>query len=435
MRRVSVPVPSAPVLIGLVFAMVLGLFTGNIISSAATSANVQAAPSTVITACVGSSNPGGSTLNLGGRVITASTLVRIDPSGTCAASENAVAWNTQGSQPVFNHTIVVTATDFNGDNGTRLLSAMTTISNAVPTAQHPYTLKLEPGTYDIGSNSLNLVKFMTLEGSGENKTNIMSTNASNTPPTSGIINLASDTLIKDLSVIGFSDGTSNYVTCIYANYTAGSSNELSTTVLDHVTVLPILGGTIATYGLYTGSTTSLKILDSSILTELNGTVNSNVYGIDSHGDLNIRNSKVVGYVSNSNLGTNHVFGLRVTDGTISIEGSTIIAFNGTATNQALTTLGNATVSIKTSTINAYGIQATTNTALYNSSSLPVTFESGTLKTSSTSGSAGNYAIENSGTLRIGASQVVGSASSNGSLKCIASYNAAFDGLGPSCIAP
>jgi hypothetical protein len=432
MKRITVPVPSAPVLIGLVFALLAALFTGSFVSWAATPANVQADPSTVITGCVGSSNPGDSSLNLGGRTITASTLVRIDPSGTCAANEAAVNLSAGESSSTFNHTIVVTATDDNIDNGARLLSAMTTISNAIPTAQHPYMLKLEPGSYDLDGNSLNLVRFMTLEGSGESKTNIISAIASNSTPTSGIINLTSDTLVKDLSVLGISDGNSNYVMCLYANYSAGPNSELSATVIDHVTVLPILGGKIETYGLYAGTTTNIKIQDSSILAELNGTPNSNVYGIDSHGMLKIQNSQVSGYVANTNLGTNKVYGLRATEGTVTIEQSTLTAFNGTASNHALDVSGNTTVSIKTSTLNANSVQANTNTALYNTSSVAVTFENGTLTTSSTNGGAANNAFENSGTLKIGASQVGGTVSNSGALKCAATYNADFDELGSDC---
>lgn len=431
MKRVTVPVPSAPVLIGLVFAFLSALFTGSFISSAATPASTQAVPSSVITGCVGSSNSGNSVLNLSGRAITASTLVRIDPSGTCAANENALTWNAQGAESVFNHTIVVTATDDNIDNGNRLLSAMTTISNAVPTSQHPYMLELEPGSYDLGSNSLNLVRFMTLKGAGENKTNIISAIASNSPSTSGVINITADTIVKDLSVLGMSDGNSNYVTVLYANFNYVNTGVTSTAIIDHVTVLPILGGKVETYGLYAGSTTDIKVQDSSILAELNGNQNSSIYGIDSHGKLTVQNSTVGGLIAN-NYSNVKIYGIRAAEGTLTITQSTLFASNGSAINHALDAGGNAAVSVKTSTLSAISNQANTNTALYNSSSAAVTFENGALTTSSTNVSATNNAFENSGNLRIGASQVGGSFFNSGSLKCANAYNADFTMLTADC---
>src|SRR4051812_34950327 len=100
MKRVSVPVPSVPLIIGLVFAILLALFTSSFTSSAATPASVQAGDPSIITGCVGSSNPGGSSVSLSGRPITASTLLRVDPSGTCSAGEDALTWNVQGPQGI-----------------------------------------------------------------------------------------------------------------------------------------------------------------------------------------------------------------------------------------------------------------------------------------------------------------------------------------------
>jgi hypothetical protein len=432
MKRITVPVPSAPVLIGLVFALLSALFTGSFISLAAPTANVMADPSTVITGCVGSTNPGSSTLNLGGRTITASTLVRIDPSGTCAADEDTLTWSAGAAASTFNHTIVVTATDDNIDNGSRLLSAMTTISNAVPTAQHPYMLELEPGSYDLDGNSLNLVQFMTLKGAGENKTNIISSFASSSSLTAGILNLTSDDLVKDLSVISTSDGTADYVACIYANYTAGTDNDLSATVLDHVTVTTIFGGAVGTYGLYAGSTANLKIQDSSIVTTVDGPLNSVVLGIDSRGTLKIQNSQVTGYSANGASGDNEVYGVRINAGTVTIEQSTLTAFDGKEANRALQTGGTSNVSVKNSTLNANSLQANLNNALYTNSSEVVIVENGILTTSSTDGGATNQVIRNLGNIKIGASQLGGTILNFGTIKCANSYDANFDELGSDC---
>ena len=436
MKRVTVPVPSAPVLIGLVFALLSALFTGSFISWAATPANVQAVPSTVITGCVGSSTPGGSSLTLAGRTITASTLVRIDPSGTCAANENAVTWNNQVTSPTFSQTVVITSSADQFDNGNRLLAAMTTISNSVPAIANAYLVKLEPGNYDLNGRALNMLTHVDLEGSGQDVTYLSSTIDSNSPPTTGVLNLAAGSEVRNLTVLNY--GESNYGTTIYANYSnQGGLTSLYPSALINVTVVPIIGGTLESRGLYTGPTTSVLVQDSFIDVENGGsdfpTSNLILFGIDSQGTLKVTNSTVV---ARTQAGYK-TYGIRAnTASGVStiIQQTTIDTERGWWTNRAVDIGSSTTITIQNSTLTTYGIKTSENTAVYNSSPYTV-IQNSNLK--ATGGdqydqNSINNALVNLATLKVATSQVNGGVSNTGTLKCVGSYNANFDVLGTDC---
>jgi hypothetical protein len=95
MKRVTFTVPSMPLLIGLVLAFLLGTCVSTFTTQVANGAAPRAAITGPLTGCVGS-NPtaNGVKVNLGGRVITPSTILRLEPTGTCAQNESSVSWNT-----------------------------------------------------------------------------------------------------------------------------------------------------------------------------------------------------------------------------------------------------------------------------------------------------------------------------------------------------
>ncbi|HEX2909407.1 MAG TPA: hypothetical protein VH186_01270 [Chloroflexia bacterium] len=92
MKRITITLPSLPVLIGLVFALLLGMALSTFTASPASGATPAAAISGPVTACVGNSSPNGVKLDLGGRVITPSTILKLDPTGACAG-ESSITWN------------------------------------------------------------------------------------------------------------------------------------------------------------------------------------------------------------------------------------------------------------------------------------------------------------------------------------------------------
>ncbi len=75
----------------------------------------------------------------------------------------------------YSHTLLVSSGGTPTENGTALLSARDIISNSNPSAANPYLLKLEPGNYALGNQSLTLLPNVDLEGSGEGTTTISST--------------------------------------------------------------------------------------------------------------------------------------------------------------------------------------------------------------------------------------------------------------------
>ncbi len=75
-------------------------------------------------------------------------------------------------------TVVVGPVGAPADNGTALLAAMSGITTA--SATNPWILKIEPGIYDLGASSLAMKAYVDIEGSGEQLTTIRSTSAAGT---------------------------------------------------------------------------------------------------------------------------------------------------------------------------------------------------------------------------------------------------------------
>ena len=85
--------------------------------------------------------------------------------GTTGAAGDMGAKGDMGTAgPGFSTTVLVSPTGTAQQNGTALLAAMSGITDA--SATKPYMLKLEPGTYDIGSMTLTAKDFVDIEGSG-----------------------------------------------------------------------------------------------------------------------------------------------------------------------------------------------------------------------------------------------------------------------------
>lgn len=93
MKRITIAVPSTPILIGLVAALFLGMCISTFTAQIANGAAPAVAASGPLTGCVGNPSANGVKINLGGRVITPTTLLRLEPTGTCASNETSVSWN------------------------------------------------------------------------------------------------------------------------------------------------------------------------------------------------------------------------------------------------------------------------------------------------------------------------------------------------------
>jgi hypothetical protein len=97
-----------------------------------------------------------------------------------------------GSTIRMGRTVIVSPVGTDIQNGEALLDAMNSIA---ADSNIQYLLKIEPGVYDVGSNVLVLKKYVDIEGSGELRTKIVGSNA-----TQGVISGDRDTEIRFLSV-------------------------------------------------------------------------------------------------------------------------------------------------------------------------------------------------------------------------------------------
>jgi hypothetical protein len=172
-----------PLTLGLLIALAFSLLPG----SPALGDNIPA--------CQGSGNPS-TKLTLGGRTITPTLILQAANGQPCPAGETTL------NLVSLSHTIIVSPNGIPTQNGTTLLQAMTLISNSNPSTSNPYLLKLEPGNYDLGNQSLTLLPYVDLEGSGEGTTTISSTIASPSyPPTNGTLVAASNSEVRFVKVL------------------------------------------------------------------------------------------------------------------------------------------------------------------------------------------------------------------------------------------
>src|SRR5690348_11115783 len=145
----------------LVLALLFGVAISLVPISPALSDNV--------TVCQGTGNSTAKVI-LGGRVITPSTILRSANGQPCSQNEIPINLSAGVNSSIFTRTVVVSPNGTPVQNGLALLSAMNTISNSNPSVSNPWLLKLEPGQYDLGNQTLTLQPYVDLEGSGEGTT-------------------------------------------------------------------------------------------------------------------------------------------------------------------------------------------------------------------------------------------------------------------------
>lgn len=117
------------------------------------------------------------------------------------------------ARTIFRRTVVVKPVGTPAENGTALLNALGSITGEY--GANPYLIKLEPGMYDIGGNSLVMKDFVDIEGSGESNTIIFSTGYESYSEASVIgANYAE---LRNVSIQSISDGDDPYVTAFFCD--------------------------------------------------------------------------------------------------------------------------------------------------------------------------------------------------------------------------
>jgi hypothetical protein len=183
--------------------------------------------------------------------------------------------------------------------GTALLNTLNGIADN--SATNPYLIKLCPGIYDLGTNSLQMKQYVDLEGSGENTTIITGNIDSQI---SGVVRGAINAEIRFLAVRNTGGGS--FAIAIYnqnaspkiTNVTASASGGTSNYGVYSVSFSPTMtnmtvsasGGT-NNFGVFNNS--SSPTMTNMTASALGGTFNSGVYSWNT-GTIRIHHSVIKG---------------------------------------------------------------------------------------------------------------------------------------------
>jgi hypothetical protein len=303
--------------------------------------------------------------------------------------------------PLYTHTIIVHPDHDLAKAGNLLIAAVQGISDN--SATNPYLVKIEPGIYDLGSQSLVMKEHVDIEGSGELATTITAAGGTGQGTVVGADN--SELRFATVKSAGggqqavalFAQSTSprfSHVTAIGSggqeNYGIHLSN--GATALEDVTASASGGNTAIAFANFNGNTNVLESSFTSTGAAGLGVAVLTTYG----GSVKIMSSSL----SASSAAV--AIGLR--------------SYNGNHT------LANVNVSASGAGV-SYGIyngqKASGPTVQVNQSRISA-------QTNSV------YAI--GGWVRAGASQLTGPAGTQdlGSVACAASYDGSFNALGPAC---
>jgi hypothetical protein len=356
-------------------------------------------------ACVNPANTNTSTVKLAGKQVNPGGLVRVPTGSSCLSSETTLNLNS------YIKTILVSpAGADNVANGTLL-------RNVVTAATAGTLIKIEPGTYDLGTTTLTLVQGVDLEGSGEKLTKITSQTTGTTPsPSAGTIILASNSEIRFLTIEN--TGASSYNTAIFA------SGINKTVKLTNVT-LSVSGASNFNYALYNTNSSS-PLIQNSTLSASGGTQNYAIYNATSSSP-SILNSTLSATGGQVNYGV-----FSYTSSAPTIQNSTIIASDGLTTNYGLYTTNSSTPTIQNSTITTSG--GSFNFAVYTTNSGSPTIQNSTItaKLGTTLNDSLNNSTANS-SARVAGSKLDGAVENfGGTLTCINDYKADFTALSATC---
>lgn len=218
---------------------------------------------------------GSSTIELGSgdaftvQDTTGTPLFRVDGTGDITPETSEYA-----------RTIIVSPVGTVVANGTELLDAMASITDASSTK--PYLLKIEPGVYDLGTNELGMKEWVDVEGSGEGVTMITGTGG-DSPAASPVVRGASNAQLRYVTLSSFSEDTNG------VGYYAGTDVSAD---LFKVTVRATNASSFG-YGVYLINCSDATLDHLSVVVEGN---TSGSYGIGAFlcsGEVKIRNSEVV----------------------------------------------------------------------------------------------------------------------------------------------
>jgi hypothetical protein len=197
-----------------------------------------------------------------------------------------------------------------GASGDQLLAAVNSIS---PSPSDPWLVKVEPGVFDLGTESLVLVPGLEIEGSGEDVTIIQGLAQAldaNFDRGKGVVNGADQATLRDLTVRCVTDSGAGLGGCIsIANVHAAPSlsgitiesqgfgnhwgirNTYSSPLVEEVTIR--LDGGTDNYGIVNAGDSFPTILRSTITASDGSNLNAGVFDREGGGPTMIEDSEIV----------------------------------------------------------------------------------------------------------------------------------------------
>lgn len=208
-------------------------------------------------------------------------------------------------QPSYERTVVVSPVGTDTENGTALLAALSSITDA--SATNAYLLSIEPGTYDLGTGSLQMKEYVDIQGSGELNTLITTT-------------VTPEECIQFATLYGADNAELRFLTVRAGACSTAIYNNSASPRLTHVTASASGAGNY--YGVYkrgsssptmtnvtaTGSDYGVTSYNASSPTIKQSTLSGSTYSLEHEdGTAKVADTQLVGPVANVN-GTLHCFG-------------------------------------------------------------------------------------------------------------------------------
>ncbi len=185
------------------------------------------------------------------------------------------------ARTIYRKTVVVKPVGIASENGTELLNAMAGIGGA--TADNPFLLKIEPGIYHIGANSLALPSYVDVEGSGEDVTLVQSDGFTDVNHGTFLVNSQTSNELRRLSIESIAIKGDDYAIALNNN-----DSDLS---LSHVSLMAE-GGITGNYGIYNsfGENALENITIAVSAASIDNQGNFGIY--NGNGGINISDSNV-----------------------------------------------------------------------------------------------------------------------------------------------
>jgi hypothetical protein len=248
-----------------------------------------------------------------------------------ADSELLDGKNSSEFAAAYMRTVVVSPVGTDTQNGTALLNALSSITDASATKK--YLLYIEPGTYDLGTNSLQMKQYVDIHGAGELNTLITSSVQIGCMDGPGTLNGANNAELRFLTVRN--TGTTKD-RCDIAIWNNNASPRLT-----HVTAEAVGVGAMDNIGVMNVGRDSSPTMTDVTATASGGTWNYAVFNIGA--SPTIKQSKLTG--SFSSLTQRESFGIDGTGkvaltqlvGPVRNEGGILRCFNNYDQNMAAVT--------------------------------------------------------------------------------------------------